>query len=331
MLHKLLIFLFALFSRYSTIPIESSEVSGLIIAIDDVDEATLDIWGEMTSIASSVGVKTYIYFTHRCSNRTFALESIQYRNKNISVIKDYSTDTIWVRDYGPIFYKGDNQHGIIDIEYRHERPRDDDMPIDFAYRFNYRLARLKIVIEGGNLISNGDGICITSDKVKKHNSESKLDWLRFYGCHRDLIIVKSLVRDQTQHVDMWLTWVNPNTLIMGLYKEHQDSENHHIMFKNYILLKSKLASNIDIVIMPMPSRGNDDLTRTYVNALMMNGKVIVPTYNKLIEEDALIEQEALTIWERYFEVYPVYAETLIKYSGAIHCIARTIPNFINKV
>ncbi len=311
---KLFTLFYALFA-YNSIPIETDPIEGVLLSIDTYDKETYHIWDKIIDISNANNIKSYIYITDYTKNDTF----IHDRYKN-SIITDYHTDTIWMRDYGPIFYKNNDKYNILKIHYRHHRKYDNLMPYDFSYRFNIPINKIELVIEGGNLISNGNGICIISDKVLEYNSYKSINQLKYYGCWKQIIIVKSLKRDGTRHVDMWLMWINKNTLFAGLYTIEQDKENYNIMMDNLIQIR-KYIPNINIVEMPMPDRGEDDITRTYVNALILNNHVIIPTY-----EDNIYEARAISIWKQYFKyIHPINAESLIKYDGSIHCIARTKP------
>lgn len=61
--------------------------------------------------------------------------------------------------------------------------------------------------------------------------------------------------------------------------------------------------------------------RTYLNVLFVNDTVVVPVYR----QHDRYEQEALEIWRSLgFDVRPVLADMIAKYSGEIHCIAQTM-------
>lgn len=301
----------------ATIPIETDPIKGVILSIDDLYNDTFIVWDTILAVSNKLNITSYIYITEYTKEKNII--DLYYRKyKNIILINDYHTNTIWMRDYGPIFYR--NNHGdlnILKIHYKHHRKYDNLVPYDFSYRFNIPITKLDIIMEGGNFITNGNGICIVSDKVLEYNYDIGI--LKHYGCWKNLIIVKSLARDGTRHVDMWLTWINKNTLFAGLYSKEQDIENHNIMSRNIDYIKSLI--DLEIIILPMPNRGHRDLTKSYINALIMNDHVILPVY-----EDKTWEKEAIAIWQKYFKyIHPIYAESLIKYDGAIHCIARTIP------
>lgn len=312
-------YLLALFS-YNTIPLESGKINGVLVSVDDISDNSFPIWNQILSTADELNITSYVYFTNHTIDKNITKYFDKYYN-NVVLIDDYFTNTIWMRDYGPIFYK--NNYGIINIlkiHYKHHRKYDNLMPYDFAYRFNIPINAIELIMEGGNLISNGNGICIISDKVYEYNSVKVIKLLKKYGCWKKIIIVKSLAKDGTRHVDMWLSWIDEYTLFAGMYTKEQDQENYIIMTSNIIYLKNQIP-NLNVVYVPMPNRGIDDITRTYVNALIMNDHVILPTY-----DDKAYEKQAIFIWKQYFKhVHPVNVESLIKYDGAIHCIARTFP------
>ncbi len=308
----------ALFA-YTSIPLESDPINGVILSIDTYDPETYHIWDKIIDITDKLKITSYIYITNSASKNSTIIRN-RYKN---SVFSDYQTDTIWMRDYGPIFYWKNNKLNILKIHYKHHRKNDNLMPYDYSYKFNIPINSIRLILEGGNLISNGNGICIVSDKVLEYNSQESINELKNYGCWENIIIVKSLKRDGTRHVDMWLIWINQYTLFAGVYTSSQDEENHNIMIYNIAYIEQHIPK-INIIKLPMPDRGVDDITRTYVNALILNNHVILPIYN-----DKKYESLAISIWEKYFDhVHPINAESIIKFAGSIHCIARTKPKYI---
>ena len=158
----------ALFS-FNTIPLESDPIKGVIVSIDDLYNDTFVMWDKIFSIADDLNITSYVYIT-QYTNKTTILANYCRKYKNIIIITDYTTNTIWMRDYGPIFYK--NKYGdlnILKIHYKHHRKYDKLLPFDFSYRFDIPITKIDTIMEGGNFITNGDGICIVSDKVLEYN------------------------------------------------------------------------------------------------------------------------------------------------------------------
>lgn len=76
---------------------------------------------------------------------------------------------LYDRDFSPIFFRSQYDEsttaGILHISYYSDRPRDRGMAPDFAERTDLPAYFRDLKFEGGNLLSNGKGLCIMSDRV----------------------------------------------------------------------------------------------------------------------------------------------------------------------
>jgi hypothetical protein len=99
----------------------------------------------------------------------------------------WPVEAMWVRDYAPYFLVGDHTT-VIDHTYP-ERNRDfeDSFSIAFAATFGPHYTHARLKLEGGNLTSNGDGLCITTTKTglgneaRGYDSKSRPHWRRPSG------------------------------------------------------------------------------------------------------------------------------------------------------
>jgi agmatine/peptidylarginine deiminase len=338
MLLTLLLFLFGF--GFSNLPIETDPVGSLIISIDDMNlqnQYVFNLWTTVIKSAQRQDIDVIAYLLNKYNNLDIIKDNLQLEDidvSNILFIDDYYTDTIWIRDYGPVlFYNQYNNLTVFDPLYFKHRNFDDNMPYHFAKRFHLNYIKSDLRIEGGNLLSNGKGKCIVSDKVLKYNKLKTLqEELGVVGC-KNIIIMKSLKYDRTQHIDMWLFILDEYTVIMGIYETYQDLQDHNIMLENYHILKE---NEFTILLMPMPSHCHngtdkcpieDYVSRSYMNVLPLNDEIIVPVYNL----DKKYEKEALYKWHKYTKkkIIPVEADLIIRDHGAIHCITRTGPRIID--
>ena len=88
-------------------------------------------------------------------------------------------DSIWIRDYAPFILRYDEENLLmVDAKYRtrdelQARKKDDFMGVKFAKMFDLPVRSIPLVLEGGNFISNGDGLLLTSAKTLQVNQEGK--------------------------------------------------------------------------------------------------------------------------------------------------------------
>ncbi|KAJ9506236.1 hypothetical protein QJQ45_014217 [Haematococcus lacustris] len=249
------------------------------------------------------------------------------------------------------------QAQVLSAVYFSDRPEDCQLPDDFASRAGLPHTQVPLLFEGGNLLPNGQGICIMSDRVlfvSFRGSDLSLPErlvlveasLRPFGC-TELIVVEALTADITGHVDMWMSWPDAHTLMVGQYTYEQSPWDHVLMQHTIARLQRLSRGRFEVVVMPMPSNcqavqrpGSDTwqapetcpdelepLTRTYLNALYLNDYVVVPVY----DEARLQESAALDLWERVAggryagRVVTARADMMIEWSGSIHCMTRAVP------
>ncbi|KAL6761527.1 hypothetical protein V8C86DRAFT_3131450 [Haematococcus lacustris] len=388
-------------------PLEADPVEAVLIAVDDVDAKTDDLqatlmWQAIIRTAQRQGILVIAY-TVRSDFNTATLAQIKralasdpdISIEEVSFIEDYQVDSIWMRDYGPLFVFGnvpqamanasgtsspqaaagslllreggagkleqqltlEPQAQVLSAVYFSDRPEDCQLPDDFASRAGLPHTQVPLLFEGGNLLPNGQGICIMSDRVlfvSFRGSDLSLPErlvlveaaLRPYGC-TELIVVEALTADITGHVDMWMSWPDAHTLMVGQYTYEQSPWDHVLMQHTIARLQRLSRGRFEVVVMPMPSNcqavrwpGSDTwqapetcpdelepLTRTYLNALYLNDYVVVPVY----DEARLQESAALDLWERVAggryagRVVTARADMMIEWSGSIHCMTRAVP------
>ena len=187
---------------------------------------------------------------------------------------------------------------------------------------------LDFVLEGGSIESDGKGTVFTTEcclmaphrnqPLTKEEVENRLkEWL---GAERIVWLQHgSLIGDDTDgHIDT-LVRICPNDTLLytGGDKDHPDlaemekelQELRTLDGKPYRLLKLPL---------PRPIYDEDDrLPATYANYLVINGAVLVPTYN---QPD--LDAEALRIVGEAFpdrEMVGIDCRAVIKQHGSLHC------------
>jgi agmatine/peptidylarginine deiminase len=267
----------------------------------------------------------------------------------VHFIQGVPTNAFWIRDFGPLFVRDRDTHALAvrDPKYYSGRPHDDAQPTEFAARIGVPVEPFPLRFEGGNFLPNGGGLCLVGSVATAANPQySSAEFADLFatelGCE-ELVVVDSLKDYATGHIDMWLSWATPTTLIVGEYTAEQDGQNRTIIENNlttHLLGMTDPASGlpIEIVRIPMPSNcpagfsgtapntcegvpGWNRTWRTYLNVLLVNGSVLLPTYG----EHTIHEQAAKTVWEDAgFDVVDVLSDHIIPSAGSVHCITKSI-------
>ena len=187
---------------------------------------------------------------------------------------------------------------------------------------------LDFVLEGGSIESDGKGTVFTTEcclmaphrnqPLTKEEVENRLkEWL---GAERIVWLQHgSLIGDDTDgHIDT-LVRICPNDTLLytGGDKDHPDLAE---MEKELQELRTLDGKPYRLLKLPLPRPIYDEgdrLPATYANYLVINGAVLVPTYN---QPD--LDAEALRIIGEAFpdrEMVGIDCRAVIKQHGSLHC------------
>lgn len=259
------------------------------------------------------------------------------------------TNRSWMRDSGPIGIYRNGKRGFLKFAFN-----------AWAKYTNYRLDRhvagavashfkkqplvatykgREVVMEGGALETNGQGTLITSEECLLHPSvqvrnpgftreDYEAVFREFLGITQVIWVNKGIVGDDTHgHIDDLCRFVNPNTIVTVVEENPQDA-NYAILQENLVLLrKSRLqdGSKPKLVTLPMPHPIPYEgvrLPASYANFLIINKRVLVPTFNDVNDARALA-QLAACFPDR--EVIGIHALDLIWGFGTLHCLSQQVP------
>ncbi|MFI5379973.1 MAG: agmatine deiminase family protein [Tepidisphaerales bacterium] len=241
---------------------------------------------------------------------------------------------MWVRDYGPAFVR--TMHGgirILDPEYLEpDRVQDDLVPTELANLLKLPVTRVPLLLEGGNMLSNGRGLCLTTTALFDRNQargrtrrDVENGLREFYGFTRIVPLVP-LMAEPTGHVDLFASFVAPDTILLGQYDPSVDPVNCDVLEGNAEVLRNVRTESgtLKVVRIPMPSnRGS--IWRTYTNVIYANDVVVVPTYAHL---DPAIEQRAMATFAQHlpgWEIVGIDASSVIVQRGSLRCVSAKIP------
>ncbi len=276
------------------------------------------------------------------------LKNLNVNFENIK-IHQIPTNDSWCRDYSGIFLKNKNtgQKIIADFKFnswggKYPYEFDDKLPVYQEKILNLERIEIDIVLEGGSIEINGNGLLITTEScllnpnrnpnLSKEEIEKILK--NVFGVEKVLWLKDGIVGDDTDgHIDDITRFVNENTVVTAI-ERNKDDENYEILKENYKILKTftDLKGNpLNIITIPMPppiyykfpwDKEPSRLPASYANFYITNKYVIVPTFN------APQDKEALKILQNVFKdrkVVGLDATDIILGLGAYHCLTQQIP------
>jgi agmatine/peptidylarginine deiminase len=241
-------------------------------------------------------------------------------------------DSKWIRDFGPTVLRHGAKSVVVDWQYDQDRPNDDQVPLFLAAASNTPCEPAPLRVEGGNLLSNGLGLCVTTTAMVARNAgeysgeRAVCNALKKSVGAQQVVVLEPLAGEETGHVDMFMTFTGPNTVVVGAYSPRQDSVNAALLDRNAARLASIETpwGRLRVERVPM-GRQHDGLWRTYTNCVYANGVLLVPIYQ---DGDHSRSQQALALFRRLlpqWRIVPIDATEIIEDGGALHCASLNVP------
>lgn len=264
------------------------------------------------------------------------------------------TNRGWTRDSGPLFVKRDSpssQGAIARFQFRawsryFDWQLDNKIPERLAPALNVPLVPVErggrgVVMEGGALDVNGQGIlltteeCLLDERVQIRNPGfTRQDYEEVFRQHLGISQVvwlgKGIAGDDTHgHVDDMCRFVDPYTVVLCQENNPAD-ENYRPLAENRERLehmRSEDGQKLRVVSLPMPNPlyfEGRRLPASYANLYIGNSVVLVPTFND--PQD----RRALGIISELFPdrvVVGIHAVDLVWGFGTLHCLTQQQPVF----
>jgi agmatine/peptidylarginine deiminase len=318
-------------------PAEFDSVAGIIFAWEAYSTLLTDLIKEVAEEDTAWVV------VDNTSEENSVSNSLSNANVNMDrvVFQVISTNSVWIRDYGPwwIIEPG-NSRAIIDLVYNRPRPLDDAYPESAAEYFGINYYGLELIEAGGNMLLDGQGAVIVSNVIfdgsqgfDPNLTQDQLEqyFLDYFGVHK-VIVTPHLINDGTGHIDMFVKLINDTTVIVGEYENQSAGFSGNYDICNQVANQLANETNgagrpFNIVRMPMPSY-NNGITYTYINSLIVNNKVLVPIYG--FSTEFANDDSVLALYETIMpgvEAVGFDCNQIIPANGAIHCIAMKVPAF----
>lgn len=244
------------------------------------------------------------------------------------------TSSMWVRDFSPIgALDRRGQRVFLKFSHSHMRNRDDEgMAKLFSEHFPGRTRRISVALEGGNVISNGAGLVVSSKTIISQNSTRMnhaelAEVLDKEGGVAQWACATPLNGERTGHIDLLATFFNPNLLAVAECDSREDPNNASIL-NDLADAMSGLktgAGSLDVVRMPMPYSG-DSYYRSYNNVIFANGLVVVPTYPGVDPKQDRNALSKIAEWMPGWEVRGLDCHEVSKKGGSLHCLTMNVPS-----
>ncbi|AEL27734.1 agmatine deiminase family protein [Cyclobacterium marinum] len=268
---------------------------------------------------------------------------------NKVVFIQQKTNRSWMRDSGPIIVEStEGKCEAINFNFNGwakypNHQLDKQVPSTVAQALGIPLTKATykgkpVVLEGGAIDVNGKGTLLTTEECLLHPTIqvrnpgfTKADYesvfAEYLGITNVIWLGEGIQGDDTHgHVDDLCRFVSPDTIVTVVENNKSDA-NFLPLQENLKRLKAAKLENgksPNIIELPMPKKLIFDGIRippSYANFLIINGAVLVPTFNDLNDRIAL---NTLANCFPDKDIIGIGAIDLIWGFGTLHCLSQQI-------
>jgi len=259
------------------------------------------------------------------SEQTTAANALSAAGANMSFVHFIvrTTDTVWIRDYGPRFIFEDGNRAIIDHTYNRPRPNDDAFNDYLASLWGIAQYDLPLTHGGGNfhLFSNGDAFMtslILNENPGWTEQQVKDAFEAYENVNLTIYPAFPSSFDSTQHIDMWFFPVGDSKVIIGQYSPSTGQP--------YTITENAVADLVarGYTVYRTPGWNSGGTHYTYTNAVILNDQVLISRFN--VAQDA----QALATFQAALPGYTIRQidnSDIIGAAGAMHCIVMHVPAY----
>ena len=259
---------------------------------------------------------------------------------------DMDTNDTWSRDFGPVTVHDENRPLMLDFGF-------NGWGLKFAADQDNRVTRrlLKsgafgatpvttpgLILEGGSIESDGNGTilttaaCLLDENRNPHLTKAELESAlsTMLGADHFLWLENGyLVGDDTDsHVDTLARLCPEDTIAYVACKDPADEHYRALAAMEQELkgFRTRDGRPYRLIPLPWPEAKYDEdggrLPATYANFLIINGAVLVPTYQDK-SDAAAIQAVGLAFPDRH--IIGIDCLPLILQHGSLHCVTMQLP------
>lgn len=253
--------------------------------------------------------------------------------KNIPNVEFFLCDTndTWIRDFGAIDILKNERLKALDFTFNawgNKFQSELDNAVNsklFKEKFKEELKKINLILEGGSIDFNGEGVmltsshCLLNENRNSHLSKTQIDekLKEIFGLKQIIWLENGFIKgdDTDHHIDTLARFITPNTIAHCICEDEKDE--HYLPLQE--MKKELEKTGFNLVELPLPKPlyyENRRLGATYANFVFINNALIVPTYKD--ENDEIIMQRlAKVLPER--KIIGIDARVFLRQNGSLHC------------
>lgn len=250
--------------------------------------------------------------------------------QNVDFIQISTNDT-WIRDYGAIDVINGRKTISYDFKFnawgdKFKSNFDNKVnKILFKNYFKTELKEIDLILEGGSIDFNGDGVMLTTKNCllnKNRNSslnKNKLDEIlkNLFGLRQIIWLENGFIDgdDTDSHIDTLARFIDKNTIAYSISENPNDKEYNALLRMQEELRNTQFT----LIELPLPKSkfyNGRKLGATYANFVFINNALIVPIYGDKNDE-IVINRLQKALPNR--DILGVDASVFIRQNGSLHC------------
>lgn len=312
-------------------PILDHEWKGLMQSAQDEIVAFMQcLLNHDIEVHVAVGTKSAARYLERCNMTELKIICVP-------------CDDIWLRDTAPILgikkrlnNNGNFLHASV-FRFnawggKFDFPNDKKTAAAIANLENADISQCDCILEGGSIEHNGNGLFITTKECLLNSNRNGWDVIQAnealksnLGANDIIWLERGLTNDHTDgHVDNIARFVSPDEVVCHRAAGADDPNAELYGEIQYRLQQTDLK----VTTIVSPGRVNDDdgaaLPASYLNFVIVNGLVIVPTFGTDTTDEAINELQSIF---KSHKVVGLSALNILKGGGgAFHCMTCTVPS-----
>ncbi len=263
-------------------------------------------------------------------------------------IFEHPHDDVWCRDHGPIFVKHQETGALAVTDWEFNAwggkfppwDLDNEIPKAVAASLGLPMFRGDMILEGGAIEVNSAGQLLTTEAVLLNpnrnpqlgREEIETRLREMLGMREFLWLAQGIEGDDTDgHIDDIARFIDDST-VLACHEPDVRSPNHRVLDENLCRLRGFLdAGDRPFEVVPIhlpeacevPGWRLPVLPASYVNFLILNEAVLVPTFRQPKNDD-----RALGMLRELFpgrRVEGIDCLDLVEEGGTLHCISQQQP------
>ena len=286
------------------------------------------ILAQMAKQITTVGQADVIVVVANATDLAAMNTSFNSNGVDMSRVRTFTgaLNSIWMRDYGPRFVYESGVRVIVDSIYYSTRPLDNAIPTVLSSALKKPSYALNLLHSGGNYHMGEPGLGFATRLAVDDNpslTESQISALfqLYYGMFTRWQTQLPWTVDGTGHVDMWFMPIAANKIMISSWPSNVGSAQALTCDAAAVDMQSR-----GYTVYRVPARLISGVHYTYVNSVICNDLVLIPSYTNTTVSP--YNAQAVAAWQAALPgktVVAIGCQNIISAAGAMHCIVMHYP------